>query len=231
MESIVIATTKSWDIKNFHDLQCNFSTQYTFYIITSPDVLVYDYLQTIKPKYIFFPHWSWIIPESIYQEFQCIVFHMTDLPFGRGGSPLQNLLIQGIYKTKISALKVEKELDSGNIYLKEDLDISQGNAKDIYTRASNLIFKKMIPTLLENTIQPYVQEGNVTIFKRRIPKESNIDTLQNKSLERLYDFIRMLDAPEYPKAFIQIDTLKIEFYNAHLNSKKLVGNFEVTIHE
>ncbi len=48
--------------------------------------------------------------------FNCVVFHMTDLPFGRGGSPLQNLISRGIYKTKISAIKVVKEIDAGPIY-------------------------------------------------------------------------------------------------------------------
>ena len=47
---------------------------------------------------------------------------MTDLPFGRGGSPLQNLIERGIKQTKISAIKCVKELDGGDIYLKRDLE-------------------------------------------------------------------------------------------------------------
>jgi len=47
---------------------------------------------------------------------------MTDLPFGRGGSPLQNLIVRGFTHTKLSALRVEKGLDTGDIYLKEDLE-------------------------------------------------------------------------------------------------------------
>lgn len=231
MESIVIVTTKPWNVENFHILKARFSTQYDFYLISSPDVLSYEYLQTLHPKYIFFPHWSWIIPEEIYQNFECIVFHMTDLPFGRGGSPLQNLILQGIYKTKISALKVQKELDSGDIYLKEDLDLSKGNAKEIYENASHIIFTKMIPTFLKIKLQPKPQLGNITVFKRRTPQESNINTLEPQTLNKLYDFIRMLDAPEYPKAFIQINHLKIAFYDAQLLDEKIIGTFEVTIHE
>ncbi len=69
---------------------------------------------------------------------------MTDLPYGRGGSPLQNLILNKIYTTKISAIKVTKELDEGDIYLKEDFNISKGSAKRFYENASNLIFKKLI---------------------------------------------------------------------------------------
>ncbi len=27
-------------------------------------------------------------------KFECVCFHMTDVPYGRGGSPLQNLIIR-----------------------------------------------------------------------------------------------------------------------------------------
>ncbi|MGG3804445.1 hypothetical protein [Metabacillus fastidiosus] len=59
---------------------------------------------------------------------------MTDLPFGRGGSLLQNLIVRGIYETKISAIKCVKELDAGQIYVKESLFL-YGNVKEIYLRA------------------------------------------------------------------------------------------------
>jgi methionyl-tRNA formyltransferase len=44
---------------------------------------------------------------------------MTDLPFGRGGSPLQNLISRKIYNTKLSAIRVVKELDAGPVFLKK----------------------------------------------------------------------------------------------------------------
>ena len=46
---------------------------------------------------------------------------MTDLPYGRGGSPLQNLIVRGHKHTMISAIKCVKELDAGPIYLKKPL--------------------------------------------------------------------------------------------------------------
>lgn len=43
---------------------------------------------------------------------------MTNLPYGRGGSPVQNLILNGHKKTIISALNVTKDLDAGDVYLK-----------------------------------------------------------------------------------------------------------------
>lgn len=69
-----------------------------------------------------------MLPKEIYESFECVVFHMTDLSLGKGGSPLQNLLVRGIYQTKISAIKVSAGMDTGDVYFKENLDISTGNA-------------------------------------------------------------------------------------------------------
>ena len=149
-----------------------------------------EYLRAIKTDVIFIPHWSYIIPNDIFENYECIVFHMTDLPFGRGGSPLQNLISRGIYSTKISALKVDKGIDTGDVYLKENLELD-GAATDIFERANHII-QKMIISILQNKIKPIPQKGKVTIFKRRKPHQSNIIELE--TLQKVYDYIRMLDA-------------------------------------
>ena len=65
---------------------------------------------------------------------------MTDLPFGRGGSPLQNLLLRNIESTKISLIKMNNKLDQGEIVYKEKFDLI-GNAQDIYNSLSFRSFK------------------------------------------------------------------------------------------
>lgn len=227
METIVVATIKEWNINNFYKLQEKYKNQYKLILIEDKKNLTYDKLFLLQPKYIFFAHWSWLIQDKIYKNFECIVFHMTDLPFGRGGSPLQNLLQRQIYTTKISALKVDGEVDNGDIYLKENFDISNGSAHELYIKASNIIFEKMIPTLLKENIIPKKQNGEVTIFKRRTPKDSDILSSQVKNIQQLYDFIRMLDAPSYPKANITFGKLKIELKDVKIKAGKLSGNFEV----
>jgi len=63
---------------------------------------------------------------------------MTDLPLGRGGSPLQNLIERGIEKTKISALKVEDGVDTGDIFIKEPLNL-KGTAEEIFNGILNIM--------------------------------------------------------------------------------------------
>jgi len=188
--------------------------------------LTYDNLKKINPTYVFFPHWSYIIPKDIHENFNCIIFHMTDLPFGRGGSPLQNLISRGIYETKISAIKCVKELDGGDIYLKREFSIKDGSANELYLKASSII-SEMIDEIIKNNLKPVAQQGEVVEFKRRTPTMSNIKELNN--LNKAYDYIRMLDAPGYPKAFLENDKLKYEFFDAKIEDGKLFAKVEIKV--
>lgn len=187
--------------------------------ITKKEELNIDFVKKISPRFIFFPHWSYIIPAGIFENFECIVFHMTDLPFGRGGSPLQNLIVRGIKQTKISAICVVKELDAGPIYMKEPLDLS-GAAREIFTRCRPII-KKMIFRILEEKIEPVPQTGEVTVFKRRTPDQSDISKLEN--INEIYDYIRMLDADGYPHAYLETENLRFEFTGASQSSDNIIN--------
>lgn len=210
---IVIATLKSWNIENSKKLIKKYSGKHNIFLITSKEKLTEEVLSDIKPDYIFFPHWSYIISADIYEKYECVVFHMTDLPFGRGGSPLQNLIVRGIYDTKVSAIRVGKGVDTGPIYMKEQINISEGNATDIFRRISDMVFEKMIPVFLSSEkMQPVEQSGEIVSFKRRTPLESKIPNGLNQ--RQLYDFIRMLDGEGYPRAYIKNGSEKMEFYSA-----------------
>lgn len=215
----VVATIKSWNIENYKKY-CDGN----FYLIKDKNELTYEKLKDINPKYVFFAHWSWIIPKEIWSNFECVVFHMTDLPYGRGGTPLQNLVLRGHKKTKISAIKVNDDLDAGDIFHKEELDLS-GSAEEIYKRASQIIFKKMISCIINNNPVPKKQIGEVVKFERRKPQQSEI--LEEMNLEKAYNLIRMLDAEEYPKAFLKTKKLKFDFFKVERKQDKLIAKVEI----
>jgi methionyl-tRNA formyltransferase len=225
---ILIATIKSWNINNAEEFKHNNKEKYDVFIVSQKEDLNKEFVDKIKPDYIFFPHWSWIIPPEIYENFECIVFHMTDLPYGRGGSPLQNLIVNKVYNTKISAIQVEAGLDTGKIFLKEPFYVGVGSAQEIFQKISNLVFFKMIPEILEKKLIPFAQAGEPLNFKRRLPEQSNLLNNAFEDEVDLYDFIRMLDAEGYPRAFVDVGKFKLEFYNVQNKSGKLVGTFEVT---
>jgi methionyl-tRNA formyltransferase len=147
------------------------------------------------------------VPDEIVKKYECVCFHMTDLPFGRGGSPLQNLIVQGYKDTILTALRMGKGMDTGPIYYKKPLSL-HGSAYDIYKRSGRLCWD-MISDFIKEYPNPVSQEGTITNFKRRTPEQSQIP--EGLSLEDVYNYIRMLDAPGYPKAFLEMNDYRLEF--------------------
>jgi len=228
---IAIATIKSWNIKNAYKFKELYKDKYEVIILTNKEKFTEVTIAMFNPEWIFYPHWSWLIPPEIYNKYNCALFHITDLPFGRGGSPLQNLIFRKIYNTKISAIKVVKEIDAGSVYLKENLSIKNGSAGEIFNKASKIIFFKMIPFIIDKNPLPVEQRGEIITFRRRKLEESELKLANIESLEDFYNFIRMLDGEGYPKAFLKFNKFKIEFSKAQLKLNKLAGRFEITEEE
>ena len=216
--SFLVVTIKEWNIKRYNLASENFSGEW--YLITNPSELSLETVRKINPKYIFFPHWCERVPSEIITNYECICFHETDLPFGRGGSPIQNLIVRGFKSTKISAIKMTDTIDAGPIYLKKELSL-EGIAEEIFIRSSEIIFE-MIKYIIENQPKPIHQEGEIVIFKRRKPDQSIIPK-EITTINELFDFIRMLDAEGYPKAKITFNSFEMEICNPVLRHNKLEG--------
>lgn len=195
-----------------------------FLLISDKAALTVERLKAAGPRYVFFPHWSHIVPPEIYENFECVIFHMTDVPFGRGGSPLQNLIARGIYETKISAIRCVRELDAGPVYMKTPFSL-HGSAEEIYMRASGVIEEMIVSTINEKPV-PAAQVGEPVFFKRRTPEEGNIADL--KELREVYDYVRMLDADGYPRAFIETEHLHLEFDRASLKHGSVTATVRIT---
>lgn len=177
--------------------------------ISTPEELSSVVVADINPQWIFVPHWSHLIPMSIWANWPTVIFHMTDLPYGRGGSPLQNLIQRGHESTMVTALRCCGELDAGDIYLKEPFSL-YGSAEEIFLRLDALI-ERMIGRIVQENPVPYPQSGDPIFFSRRTPEQSNLATCQNGDLSAWYDLIRMLDAEGYPHAFLEAHGMQLEF--------------------
>ena len=187
--------------------------------MASPEDLSERLLEDINPKFIFFPHWSAIVPEPIVQKYECVCFHMTDLPFGRGGSPLQNLVVRGMTSTRLTALRMDEGVDTGPIYGKRDLSL-EGSARQVYRRAAEVSIELMKWIVLERPM-PTAQEGEATAFRRRRPRESALPS-DLGALETMR-FIQMLDADGYPRAFVEHGEWRLEFDEASMDEAGLTA--------
>jgi methionyl-tRNA formyltransferase len=174
-------------------------------------------------RYIFFLHWNWLVPEHLWQNYECVCFHMTDVPYGRGGSPLQNLIVRGHKDTKLTALRMVNEMDAGPVYSKRELSL-EGTAAEIYQRAGQQSFD-IIRWMIDSQPEPLDQQGEPVVFKRRKPEQSALPV--SGDLPMLYDHIRMLDAPTYPLAFIEHGEFIIEFSDARVQGDELNASVRI----
>ena len=194
--------------KNWFTLDKEIYKDNTIKIITNRNELTKEFLDNFNPDYVFFTHWNWIVPKEIHENFLCIVFHTAPLPYGRGGSPIQNLILKGLDSAPVCALKMTDDLDAGPIYSKIEISL-QGSLKEIFCRV-NLAANKLIAEIINKNIVPVDQHGEPTLFNRLKDNELPMDI----ELKEIYDRVRMLDHDDYPKSYIIYGKSKFEFFNA-----------------
>jgi methionyl-tRNA formyltransferase len=221
MGTYIFASVKGWHIDAFTSSRGRLPGKWV--VITDPADLTLELVTTLAPRYIFFPHWSSIVPASVLEEAECVCFHMTDVPYGRGGSPLQNLISRGHAETVLCALRMSSELDAGPIYGKRPLSL-EGSAREIFHRAAAATIDLMVHIIDEEPV-PVPQSGPPTLFVRRTQKESLLP--QDGTLERLYDHIRMLDAATYPHAFLDHGAYRLTFTEANLKGNALEARVRI----
>ncbi|WP_328186500.1 hypothetical protein [Marinobacter sp. OP 3.4] len=220
-KTYILASSKPW-----HKTQTaatKLSSSESIIWVESPEELDHALEVTSTVRYIFFLHWSWLVPERVWKNFECVCFHMTDVPYGRGGSPLQNLIVRGHAETMLTSLRMVGEMDAGPVYAKRSLSLD-GTAHEIYLRAGELSLE-LIDWMIEQEPQPEPQKGTPLVFKRRVPTQSSLPAFG--TITDLYDHIRMLDAPTYPKAYLEHGEFILEFSGANASEEELTATVKI----
>ena len=220
MTNYIVASSKDWFKEHPKSEEYE---ELNFIEISNQEDLKLEYLEKINPRYIFFPHWNWKVSSKIYERFECVVFHTAPLPYGRDGSPIQNLIIKGLKNSPVCALKMTGILDGGPIY--DSFEVSlDGTISEIFSRIATCV-EKLIVLICQNNPHPIEQNGEVVAFKRL--SNSDNELLSNHSIKELYDRIRMVNGLDYPRAFINYGNHKIEFSEACLDGNHLLAKVKI----
>ena len=137
------------------------------------------------------------------------------------------MIVRGHKFSTVCAIKLESKLDSGPIYLKKNFKLD-GRAEIIFEKIYKIIFS-MIIIFIKKLPKPKKQLGKIYYFNRRKPQESNIGNL--KSLNKVYDYIRMLDnnVKDFPLAFVSTSNLIIKFKHAKKDKNFVVAQALIKI--
>ena len=196
--------------QNWFKLSKEISDKNLVKFIMCKEDLTIETVDHFKPDYIFFPHWNWIVEKEIHEKYECVVFHTAPLPYGRGGSPIQNLIMEGIKASPVCAIKMTSKLDAGPIYASSNISLT-GDLNSIFSRINDAV-NELIAKILSEILTPIDQVSEPHIFKKLTQGDNEITA--GLKLEEIYDRIRMVDHPDYLSAFIMYGNIKNELSNA-----------------
>ena len=205
-----------WAIDIFSDVKNEYNED-EFILITNKSLCTLDFIKTIKPDVIFFYGWSWYVTKDITDNYMCMCLHPSSLPKYRGGSPIQNQIMNDEFESAVTIFKMGAGLDDGPIYFQQTFELT-GYLDEILQKIENLgIYgtKLFIKDYKKNIYRFRKQdETEATSFKRLKPSDSEIkpDDFLNHDAKYFYNKIRGLQKP-YPECYIKCKTGKIIFKN------------------
>jgi methionyl-tRNA formyltransferase len=129
-----------------------------------------------------------------------IVIHGSDLPKGRGWSPLTWQVEAGKNKIPITLFEAFEKCDAGEYYIK---DFIQLDGTELIDELREKLANKVVG-LVEKYLSSYPkkaipQKGKPTYYKRRKPEHSKLNV--NKSIKGQFNKMRVADNERYPLHF------------------------------
>lgn len=148
--------------------------------------------------------WERIVPTEFRKRFgHILIVHASDLPEGRGMSPLTWQILEGRNEITVSLLAAEDKVDCGDIYAQERL-VYKGNEllaelqKGIGEATINLC-AGFVQRLTSGFLTPRPQVGEPTYYRWRKSEDSRFDP--EKSIASQFDLFRVVDNEKYPAFF------------------------------
>lgn len=177
-------------------------------------VLLYDTKELVSVDILFILSYSRIISQEVLNlNTHNIVVHASDLPKGKGWSPSTYSILNGDNFLTLSMFEATKEVDAGDIYLKQIVSLNGYELIDEWREKLALSIVDMCEYFVLNhkTIKPKKQIGNSSFYLKRTKEDSKLDI--NKSIKEQFNLLRVVDNENY-LAFFEIDgnRYKIKIY-------------------
>jgi len=117
-----------------------------------------------------------IIPESMLSKTQMINVHFSLLPRWRGAAPVERAILAGDAETGVCIMEVEPTLDTGDVYARRELTITDTHTSDSLTKDLAHLGGELLVDVLRNGLGDSVaQEGTTTYAHKLSSEEGRID--------------------------------------------------------
>jgi len=147
----------------------------------------------------------------------CFVLHGSNLPDGRGWSPVTWQILDGETLFTMSLIHMSDPVDSGNIVAQREFRVNQDLLFKEISAAIGHAQADLIGASLRMTTEQLMgakQVGTPSYFGRRSPSDSEIDP--HSPLSEQWDKLRIADPSRYPSFFSFLGhkyLLKVERYS------------------
>lgn len=186
----------------------------------------YDFVNDLKPDVIVTIAYGQIVPQGLLDipTIGCVNLHGSLLPKYRGAAPIQYALINNEKISGMTLMKMVKEMDAGEMYDKEIVEISnEDNATSLFEKMGDAALRlilRALPKYLNNELVGIPQDESLVTFCPTIkPEEEKLDL--SKSKEELFGYIRGLS--DEPGAYLYLDEAKFKIYKSEIISDEILG--------
>jgi len=154
-------------------------------------------------------------PEILSRNKHNLVVHESELPKGRGWTPIAWLVEGGSNRIPLTMIEAEKRVDAGPVYLRSEVVL---DGHELMDEIRALVMQEII-RMCKRFVEHYEevvsmardQEGEATYFPRRNRESSRLNP--DKTIAEQFDKLRIVDNQSYPAFFDYRGkryTLKIE---------------------
>jgi methionyl-tRNA formyltransferase len=143
-----------------------------------------------------------IVPPNILNKSKLnLVIHESDLPRGRGWSPLSWQVIEGKNRIPITLFEAREALDSGPIFLKDYIELDGTELLFDIKMKQGLMTIELVCKFLERwpDLVPIEQTCNSTSYPKRSIEDDKINV--HKTIAENFDHLRIVDNEKYPAWF------------------------------
>jgi len=142
-------------------------------------------------------------PERLALHDHNLVVHESDLPKGRGWSPMTWKVLEGATDYVVSLIEAVDEVDAGPIFAQTRVELQGTELVDelraLQAAATFQLCRSFVSGYPATAKEPMEQTGEATYYARRTPADSEIDP--ELSIAEQFDLLRVVDEDRYPAFF------------------------------
>ena len=155
-------------------------------------------IKELNPDVICVVAYGKILPAEILEipRLGCVNVHASLLPKYRGAAPIQWAVINGDKTTGITTMYMDVGMDTGDMILKEEVEIGQNETTgELWERLSKIGGKLLVQTLeqIENGIAPRIPQNEEFTMAPMLDKEMSKIDWDNKNAQEIKNLVRGLD--------------------------------------